>query len=56
MAFQNADPDAVAHDACDNILLPMEVVEPHKRRFRSHRAEYVERGDEAAEDGRPAGL
>ncbi len=31
----------------DNILLPMEVVEPHKRRFRSNRAEYVERGDEA---------
>ena len=27
----------------DNILLPMEVVEPHKRRFRRHRAEYVER-------------
>jgi NitT/TauT family transport system ATP-binding protein len=27
----------------NNILLPMEVVEPHKRRFRSHRAEYVER-------------
>src|SRR5882757_9747175 len=26
-----------------NILLPMEVVEPHKRRFRSHRAEYEER-------------
>jgi NitT/TauT family transport system ATP-binding protein len=27
----------------DNILLPMEVVEPHKRRFRYHRAEYEER-------------
>jgi NitT/TauT family transport system ATP-binding protein len=27
----------------DNIMLPLEVVEPHKRRFRSHRAEYVAR-------------
>ena len=27
----------------DNILLPMEVVEPHKRRFRRNRAEYEER-------------
>jgi NitT/TauT family transport system ATP-binding protein len=27
----------------DNILLPLEVVEPHKRHFRSKRAEYVAR-------------
>src|SRR6266849_272984 len=27
----------------DKILLPLEVVEPHKRRFRSHRAEYEAR-------------
>jgi NitT/TauT family transport system ATP-binding protein len=27
----------------DNVMLPLEVVEPHKRRIRSHRAEYVER-------------
>ena len=27
----------------DNILLPLEVVEPHKRRFRANRAEYVEK-------------
>ena len=27
----------------DNVLLPMEIVEPHKRRFRRHRAEYEER-------------
>ena len=27
----------------DNILLPLEVVEPHKRRFRANKAEYVER-------------
>jgi NitT/TauT family transport system ATP-binding protein len=27
----------------DNILLPLEVVEPHKRRFRANRAEYVAR-------------
>jgi NitT/TauT family transport system ATP-binding protein len=27
----------------DNILLPLEVVEPHKRRFRANKAEYIER-------------
>jgi len=27
----------------DNILLPMEIVAPHKRRFRRHRAEYERR-------------
>jgi NitT/TauT family transport system ATP-binding protein len=42
MAFQN--PTLMPwRTTLDNILLPMEVVEPHKRRFRSHRAEYVER-------------
>ncbi len=43
MAFQN--PTLMPwRSTMDNILLPMEVVEPHKRRFRSNRAEYVERG------------
>jgi len=43
MAFQN--PTLMPwRSTMDNILLPMEVVEPHKRRFRRHRAEYVERG------------
>ncbi|MBM3647844.1 MAG: ABC transporter ATP-binding protein [Alphaproteobacteria bacterium] len=42
MAFQN--PTLMPwRTTMDNILLPMEVVEPHKRRFRSRRAEYVER-------------
>jgi NitT/TauT family transport system ATP-binding protein len=42
MAFQN--PTLMPwRSTIDNILLPMEVVEPHKRRFRSNRAEYVER-------------
>jgi len=42
MAFQN--PTLMPwRSTIDNILLPMEVVEPHKRRFRSHRAEYRER-------------
>ena len=42
MAFQN--PTLMPwRTTMDNILLPMEVVEPHKRRFRSHRAEYEER-------------
>ena len=42
MAFQN--PTLMPwRTTIDNILLPMEVVEPHKRRFRANRAEYVER-------------
>jgi NitT/TauT family transport system ATP-binding protein len=42
MAFQN--PTLMPwRTVLDNILLPMEVVEPHKRRFRANRAEYVER-------------
>ncbi len=42
MAFQN--PTLMPwRRTIDNVLLPMEVVEPHKRRFRSNRAEYVER-------------
>jgi len=27
----------------DNVLLPLEIVEPHRSRFRRHRAEYAER-------------
>ena len=42
MAFQN--PTLMPwRTTLDNILLPMEVVEPHKRRFRANKAEYVER-------------
>src|SRR5919106_1364378 len=42
MAFQN--PTLMPwRTTMDNILLPMEVVEPHKRRFRRHRAEYEHR-------------
>ena len=42
MAFQN--PTLMPwRTTIDNVLLPMEVVEPHKRRFRRHRAEYVAR-------------
>ena len=51
MAFQN--PTLMPwRTTIDNVLLPMEIVEPHKRRFRRHRAEYVAQGDDAAEDGR----
>lgn len=40
MAFQN--PTLMPwRTTRDNILLPLEVVEPHKRRFRANRAEYV---------------
>ena len=42
MAFQN--PTLMPwRTTMDNILLPMEVVEPHKRNFRRNRAEYEER-------------
>ncbi len=42
MAFQN--PTLMPwRTTMDNILLPMEVVAPHKRRFRRNRAEYEER-------------
>ena len=42
MAFQN--PTLMPwRTTLDNVLLPMEVVEPHKRRFRANRAEYVAR-------------
>jgi NitT/TauT family transport system ATP-binding protein len=42
MAFQN--PTLMPwRTTIDNVLLPMEIVEPHKHRFRRHRAEYVAR-------------
>jgi len=42
MAFQN--PTLMPwRKTIDNVLLPMEIVEPHKHRFRRHRAEYVAR-------------
>ena len=51
MAFQN--PTLMPwRTTLDNVLLPMEIVEPHKRRFRRHRAEYEARADGAAGDGR----
>ncbi|MGL4325562.1 MAG: ABC transporter ATP-binding protein, partial [Beijerinckiaceae bacterium] len=44
MAFQNATlmPWRTTRD---NILLPLEVVEPHKQRFRANKAEYVVKAD-----------
>jgi NitT/TauT family transport system ATP-binding protein len=42
MAFQN--PTLMPwRTTLDNVLLPMEVVQPHRGRFRRHRAEYVDR-------------
>ena len=33
----------------DNVLLPLEIVEPHRSRFKKHRAEYVEKAKKLLE-------
>ncbi|OJY37426.1 MAG: nitrate ABC transporter ATP-binding protein, partial [Rhizobiales bacterium 65-9] len=44
MAFQNSTL-MPWRTTLDNILLPLEVVSPHKQRFRAHRAEYVAKAE-----------
>ena len=55
MAFQN--PTLMPwRTTMDNVLLPMEIVEPHKRRFRRHRAEYEAQAMALLRDRRPRRL
>ena len=44
MAFQNPS-QLPWRTTLDNILLPLEIVQPHRSRFRAHRAEYVAKAE-----------